>query len=56
MPAELGDVALPELDRERLGAQPAALARRARARDEEAPEVVVGDRALVLVGVVVVVA
>ena len=47
---------LAELHRERLGAEAPALARVARARDEEAAELVVADRALVLVGIVVVVA
>ena len=45
-----------ELDRQRLGPQPPALARVAGARDQEAAEIVVADRALVVVGVVGVVA
>ena len=43
---------LAELHRERLGAQAAAVAGVARARDDEAAEIVVADRALVVVGIV----
>ena len=52
--ADLRDVLAAELHRERLGPEALALAGVARARHEEAPELVVGDAALAGVGVLVV--
>ena len=54
-PPELGDVLLSELHRQSFGTEAAALARRARPRDEEAADLVVADRAFVLVEIVEVV-
>src|SRR5262249_48142221 len=49
--ADLRDVALSQLDRERLGAKASAAARVARAGDREPADVVVTDRSFVEVGV-----